>query len=192
MSKLFPFFLCICIIALCCCQMVSVSQDYRPETDFTDMKTYGWQPVADDIRGEALMDDPLRDEQIRNAVEHNLTALGFREVTVARPDFFVDFQYSNYRVIESEDVSEEVGIGTWGGANGTFGGSGVGTGRGRYTREEGVLQIDIIDPKSGQTLWRGKGTHRVEQHWKPETRIKKIDELVGKVLAQFPPSASNP
>jgi len=55
----------------------------------------------------------------------------------------------------------------------------------------GLLRIDVIDPKSGHILWRGKGTHRGEQHWKPETKIEKIDELVDKVLAQFPPT-SNP
>jgi len=178
-------------LLLCACSSVRVSQDYRPGTDFSHLKTYRWQPVAHDIRGDEPMDDPLRDERIRNAVERNLTSLGFREVTAAKPDFFIDFQYSVYRVMESDDVRGKVGIGTWGGANGTYGGIGVGTGRGLYTREDGVLHIDVIDPESGRILWRGKGTHQVEQHWKPETKIKKIDELVGGMLAQFPPD-SNP
>jgi hypothetical protein len=178
-------------LLLCACSTVSVSQDYRPGTDFSNLKTYRWQLVAHDIQGDEPMDDPLRDERIRNAVERNLTSLGFREVISAKPDFLIDFQYSVYRVMESNNVRGKVGIGTWGGANGTYGGIGVGTGRGLYTREDGQLRIDVIDPKNGHILWRGKGTHQVEPHWQPETKIEKTDELVDKVLAQFPP-AFNP
>ena len=81
-------------------------------------------------------------------------------------------------------------IGTWGGPHGSHGGIGVGTGRDLYTRQEGMLHIDVIDPQNGTILWRGKGTHPVEERWKPETKTEKINELVGKVLAQFPPSDS--
>ena len=70
--------------------------------------------------------------------------------------------------MESNGVRGQVGIGRWDGANETFGGIGVGTDRGRYTRKEGVLYIDVIDPKSGHILWRGKGTHQVDRHWKSE------------------------
>jgi hypothetical protein len=134
------------------------------------------------------MDDPLRDERIREAVEQNLYALGFREVVEDKPDFFIDFRYSVYQVFKSDDVRREVGIGTWGGPDGPFGGVGVGSGWDFYTRHEGVLYIDIIDPRDGHILWRGKGTHPVEQHWNPQTKTQKINELVSKVLAQFPPS----
>lgn len=177
-----------CMLLICACSTVRVSQDYRPGTDFSHLKTYRWQPVAADIRGDAPMDDPLRDERIRNAVERNLDSLGLREVSETKPDFFVDFQYTVYRVSESNDVRGQVGIGTWGGTKGTFGGIGVGTGRGRFTRQEGMLHIDVIDPQNGTILWRGKGTHPVERHWKPQTKTEKINELVGKILAQFPPS----
>ena len=191
MMKILPIILWTCMIGFCGCSAVRVSQDYRPETDFSNIEFYRWQPVALDIQGDAPMDDPLRDERIQKAVEQNLHSLGFRSLTAAEPDFFIDFQYSVYRIMESNGVRGQVGIGRWGGANETSGGIRVGTGRGRYTRKEGVLYIDVIDPKSGHILWRGKGTHQVDQHWKSETKIEKIDELVSKVLAQFPPT-SNP
>ena len=46
----------------------------------------------------------------------------------------------------------------------------------------------MSNPISGRILWRGKGTHPVAQHWNPETKTEKINELVAKVLAQFPSS----
>jgi hypothetical protein len=190
MIKIHPLILWICMIAFCGCSTVRVSQDYRSGTDFPPLKTYRWQPVEEDIRGDAPMEDPLRNERIRTIVERNLNAMGFHEVVEAKPDFFIDFQYSVYRVIETSGVRRQVGIGRWGGANGTFGGIDDGTGRGRYTRQEGVLHIDVIDPKNGHILWRGTGTHQVEQYWKPDTKFEKIDELVNKVLAQFPPTST--
>jgi hypothetical protein len=179
-----------CMLLLCACSTVRVSQDYRLGTNFSDLKTYRWQPVAEDIKGDAPMDDPLRDERIRKAVERNLSAMGFRKVSEDRPDFFIEVQYSVYRVSESNDVRGEVGIGTWGGPHGSYGGISVGPGWGFYTRQEGMLHIDVIDPQSGTILWRGKGTHSVEEYWKPQTKSEKINELVGKVLSQFPPSDS--
>lgn len=191
MIKILSIIIWLCMIGFCGCSTVRVSQDYRPERDFSNLKTYHWQPVAHDIQGDAPMDDPLRDEHIQKTVDRNLHSLGFREVTATKPDFFIDFQYSVYQVMESNDVRRQVGIGRWGGVNESFGEIGAGTGRGRYTRKDGVLHVDFIDPKSGRILWRGTGTHQIEQHWKPETKIEKIDELVRKVLAQFPP-ISNP
>jgi hypothetical protein len=191
MKKIYPPISWICIIVLWSCSTVRVSQNYQLETDFSNLKTYRWQPIARDIQGDEPMDDPLRDEHIQITVDRNLHALGFREATVAKPDFFIDFQYSVYRVTEPSGVSGQAGIGRWGGANETFGGIGVGTGRGRYTRQEGVLHIEVIDPKNGHILWRGTGTHQVEQHWNPETKTEKTDELVGKVLAQIPPVSNH-
>ena len=81
-----------CMLLLCACSKVRVSQDYRLGTNFSDLKTYRWQPVAEDIRGDAPMDDPLRDERIRKAVERNFSAMGFRKVPEDRPDFFIDVQ----------------------------------------------------------------------------------------------------
>ena len=175
MKKIYPPIPWICMIVFWSCSTVRVSQDYQLETDFSNLKTYRWQPIAWDIQGDAPIDDPLRDERIQKTVERNLHALGFRSITTAEPDFFIDFRYSVYRVMEPSGVSGQMGIGRWGGA----------------TRQEGVLHIEVIDPKNGHILWRGTGTHQVEQHWNPETKNEKTDELVGKVLAQFPPASNH-
>ena len=71
-----------------------------------------------------------------------------------------------------------------------FGGIDFGTGINVYSLEEGVLYIDVVNPGNGGILWRGKGTHHVEEHWDPETKTARINELVDKVLAQFPPGTT--
>jgi len=94
MTNVFPLILWNCMITFSGCSTVRVSQAYRPETDFSDLKTYRWQPIEEDIRGDAPMDDPLRDEHVRNDVERNLYSLGFRRETAAKPDVSIDCKYS--------------------------------------------------------------------------------------------------
>jgi hypothetical protein len=97
----------------------------------------------------------------------------------------LNFHYTVRRELESDAVGPEVGIGSWGG--GVYGEFGIGMNTGVYTREEGVLYIDVIDSKTGDILWRGKGTHWINEHWDPKTKTRKINGLVDKILEQFPP-----
>jgi hypothetical protein len=47
--------------------------------------------------------------------------------------------------------------------------------------------VDIIDSGSGDLLWRGTGTRTFVPHADPEKATKWINEIVQKILDQFPP-----
>jgi hypothetical protein len=176
----------VCVLILPGCSTVRVSQDYRSGRDFSGLRTYRWQPQGDEKKARTTPDDPLVSERIRNAVDRILSSRGFREESTD-PDIFIDYRYTVRQVIESDDYGPQVGVGTYGWRSGVFGGIGIGSGGYVHTSEEGVLLIDFMDPQSGELLWRGKGTHYVEEHWSPETKTGKINELTEKTLAQFPP-----
>ena len=186
MNKMLLLLLWCCWVAGAGCSSVRTSQDYRPNTNFSDLETYRFRAKEASRSTEDSQTDPLVDERIRKAIVQDLDAKGYRQRNGSPPDFFIDYNYTVRQVLESDDVGTGFGIGTWGG--GTFGGVGIGTGTNLYTREQGVLTIDFVNPQDGKVLWRGKGTLPVAEHWDPETKTEKVNELVTKVLAQFPPS----
>lgn len=185
-KKLLLWFWC-CWMAVAGCSTVRTSQDYRPNANFSDLETYRFQPRESSQKTVDFQADPLIDERIRKAIVRDLDGKGYRQRNGSQADFFIDFNYTVRQVLESDDVGTGFGIGTWGG--GPYGGVGIGTGTNVYTREQGVLTIDFVNPRDEKVLWRGKGTHLVAEHWDPETKTEKINELVDKVLGQFPPSS---
>jgi hypothetical protein len=53
--------------------------------------------------------------------------------------------------------------------------------------EEGTLVLDIVNAKSNQLMWRGSAQAEINRQLKPEEREKRLQEAIGKILAQFPP-----
>lgn len=181
MAKPHRIFIIMSILVLTACSTIQVSQDYLPGTNLTGLKTFAWQPQHE-VAGPA--DDQLMAARIRRATDEALVVKGFRQATRTPPDLYVDYRYSVSRQIESESPRTSIGFGTWGGGYGF----GIGTGSSVDTYDEALLFIDIIDPKNGRLLWRGKGTYRLSPHPTPEQTTATIDEVVNKILAQFPPA----
>ena len=88
--------------------------------------------------------------------------------------------------IESTGPSTGIGFGV-GGAGG-FGSIGFSTGSDVESYDEGLMVIDVLTPDGKKVLWRGKGTGMVELHTDPEKKTRKINEMVEKILKQFPPA----
>jgi hypothetical protein len=173
------------------CSSVQVSQDYLPETPedrFFDLKTYQWQSEKQKLTGNQLIDNPLLIKRIRTAIDHTLAEKGYRLITDGEPDFVVAYSYSLRAKIESGGSGSSVGFGF--GTFGRFGGVGIRTGQEIREYDQATLLIDLINPQSGDLLWRGNGTRRVGQHPTPEKTTKMINEMVLRILDQFPPLPS--
>lgn len=167
------------------CQSIQVSQDYKLSNDFPSLKTYKWQTKTQPETGDIRIDSPLLDARIRSAINDSLAEKGYRKITHETPDFYVSYKYQ----IRSKIGSDDVGIGMvfgWGN-RGRIGGIGIDTGRYISEYDEGMLVIDLKDASKGDLLWRGTGTALVDQHSKPEKITKEINEMVKKILFQFPP-----
>ncbi len=170
------------------CTSVRVSQDYLPETEFLDLKTYRWQSDKQKPSGNKRIDSPLLDKRIRAAIDRSLEERGYRRVDDGDPDFIVSYAYSIRSKIESRDSGSSVGFGF--GRYGRYGGIGINTGNEVRQYDQATLLIDLIKPQNGDLIWRGNGTRRVGEHSTPDETTEMVNEMVSKILNQFPPLPS--
>ena len=174
----------ILLIAISACSSVKVSQDYDLGQPLPELKTYQWLTDVQVQTGDVRVDNPLLDKRIRKAVDRVLAQKGFEKAVEGTPDVKVAYQFSISLKSKSDDVQTGFGFGM--GSRGSFGGIRIGTGSTVTQYDEGLLVIDLTNSQ-GALLWRGKGTRFLPEHTNPEKTEKIYNELVEKILAQFPP-----
>lgn len=153
--------LCFGILIANCSPVWQVSYDYDSSFDFTNLKTYSWLP----LKTEAEIDQ-LIEARIRRTVNNYLESKGYQMVT-NNPDFL---------------ILAKVGtrMDTWSGG-GYYGG-------GWSTQiESGTLLLDFIDSESKNLIWRGNSSAALDYNETPERLNKLVDEVVQKILENFPP-----
>ena len=86
------------VFALAGCATLQVETDYAPELSLTQLSTYDWvdqeayasgHPAVQEAyaSGHPAVDSPLLKRHIRDAVEGELSRMGYRKVTSDTPDF---------------------------------------------------------------------------------------------------------
>ena len=133
--------------------------------------------MAEAMGGQA---DPLLLRRVRETIERDLVAKGYRRVDErADADFVVGFGIaSQERLTPRSQVS--VGIGSFG----RHGGWAVSAPVASQSQTEGTLSIDIFDGESEQPVWHGSATKPIS----PSTdRAVLVNDVVGAILAGFPP-----
>jgi hypothetical protein len=172
------------ILAITACSSVKVSQDYDLGKSLPVLKTYRWQSAVQAKTGDVRVDNPLLNKRIREAVDRVLAQKGFEKAAEGTSDFKVAYQFSINQKIRSDDVHTGFGFGM--GSRWGFGGIAIDTGSNVTTYDEGLLVIDFTNAQ-GDLLWRGNGTRYLPEHTNPEKSEKIYNELVEKILEQFPP-----
>jgi hypothetical protein len=51
----------------------------------------------------------------------------------------------------------------------------------------GTVFIDLIDAKSNQLVWQGRGAGTYQENISPEKREKRINKGVAKIFKNYPP-----
>lgn len=173
------------ILTIGACSGVRVSQDYDLGKPLPMMKTYQWQAAAQTATGDVRVDNPFLNERIRLAIERMLNAKGFKKAVGGDPDFLVAYQFTIKQKIRTDDLHSGIGVGV--GAHGRHGGLVLGSGPSVSQVDQGYLVIDLTAADSRRLLWRGKGTRYLPEHANPEKTQQIYNELVEKILEQFPP-----
>jgi len=181
MKRLYPA--CIAAALLAGCSTVSVTRDYDPETDFSPLKTYAWKHDMQPKTGNARIDNDLIDQRVRESVEATLAAKGYTAVDSEEADFLVAYFIEYKQRIGGSSIS--FGVGT--GGMGRYGGVGYNTSVSDY--DEGHLTIDIINPSTDKTIWRGVGKRTTYESSNPRKVTKIINKAVSRILAKFPPGS---
>ena len=164
------------------CSSISTSHDYDPSADFANYKTYAWIQQPTNISGnarQAQSQDPLVRKRIMNSVDMVMAQKGLRMAD--------DYQLL---IVFHTGIQDKVQVTDWGYGygpyRGWYGGGGVNT----YQYQQGTLIIDFVDAESKQLVWRGTAEGVVgEGKTDPEKAQKKIDEIVGKMLKDYPPKS---
>ncbi len=122
--------------------------------------------------------DPLNSERIRNAIDGNLRAKGYRPGQ--NPDFIV-----RYDVYVVEDVPSNVSFGFGIGSYGYHGGGSVGTSV-TPTRDKVGIRIDMFDPKSHRVFWTASVNKSLPEFTTPQSRTSFFNAVVYQLLKEFP------
>ncbi len=174
------------------CVSVRVIADYDRNVDFNTYNTYAFYKTGID---KATISD-LDKKRILRAIENEMAAKGF--VKSESPDLLVSI-FTKER--EQVDVYNNAGWGWgwgWGGWGwGGFGwggpwGWGPGWGWGGNavsTRTEGSLYIDLIDAKTRELIWQGRGVGTLNNIGNIEKKEARIREFVTEIMEKYPPNA---
>jgi hypothetical protein len=165
------------------CSSVRVVADYDTAADFNTFKTFAFYKTGID---KAEISD-LDKKRILRAIETELLNRGFQKSE--NPDILVSI-FTKER--ERVDVYNNLGWGAgwgwgwgWGWSPWMWGGAW----NSPYvaSRTEGSLYIDLIDAKTKELVWQGKGTGTLLQTENIEKREERIREFVNQILAKYPP-----
>jgi hypothetical protein len=168
------------LVAAVGCSGMKINHDWDRQADFSRYQTYAWHDSDTDVKDT----DPLAHERFIRAVESQLSAKGFRKVSV-NPDIFV-----TYHAEESEQMSLDTTYmgGGWGyGPAWRWGGMGGMATSTTTVRNYsvGTVVLDIWDAKQKRLVWRGTASDTVSDD--PQKNASKITQAAEKLFADYPP-----
>ncbi|QBA64943.1 DUF4136 domain-containing protein [Muriicola soli] len=169
------------------CVSVRVIADYDRNADFNTYKTYAFYKTGID---KAMISD-LDKKRILRAIENEMANKGF--VKSENPDLLVSI-FTKER--EQVDIYNNAGWGWgwgwgpgWGFWNPWMFGGGAGWGNNISTRTEGSLYIDLIDTKSKDLIWQGRGVGTLNNTSNIEKKEERIREFVTEIMEKYPPNS---
>jgi hypothetical protein len=156
------------------CSTVRVATDYDKEANFNQYNSFAFfKPGID----KAEISD-LDKKRILRAIEANLVSKGMNKAE--NPDLLISI-FTKER--ERIDVyNNNFGMG-WGWSPWYYGGYNT-SNVSRTT--EGTLYIDLIDAKTNNLVWQGMGKADLVTS-NMERKEARINEIVMKILAEYPP-----
>jgi hypothetical protein len=174
------------------CNVVRVLSDYDEKANFSSYNSYAFYKTGID---KAQISD-LDKKRILRAIETEMSTRGF--IKSDNPDVLINiFTKEQERVDIYNNNFGWGGMGGWGGFGG-WGMGGLGWGPGLVwgwgggnfvsTSTEGSLYIDLVDTKSKQLVWQGKGEGTLANTKNIQKKEQRIKEFVSQIMEQYPPS----
>ena len=187
MKSLKKFYLpAMALLIMTSCVSVRVVTDYDRDTNFNEYKSYAFYKTGID---KAEISD-LDKKRILKAIEAEMGARGF--VKSESPDLLVSIFTKEKERVDVFNNNYGFGWGWgwgypyWGGYWGPWGGY---WGPNVSTRTEGALYIDLIDARSKELVWQGRGQGSLNNFHNIEKKEERIKEFVSEILAKYPPEA---
>ncbi len=161
-------------LLLTSCNSVRVVSDHDKEVDFTQYTTYAfYKPVID----QAKISD-LDKRRILRAIDNELTQKGMSKSDT--PEMIISIYTKEQERVDIYQDYYSYGWGPYYGPYGPYRNAHV------SQRTEGTLFIDLIDAESKTLIWQGIGYSDLITK-DSESKEKRINEIVSKILEAYPP-----
>lgn len=163
------------------CQSTPSTVDYDTDTNFSQFSLY---QLADTTEDTSAPSDEITSERIKEAIIAQLSA---KSLSLVEQDG--DLQVNYFTTLEQREKksSFSIGIGGSNHSSNSSTGVGVGTTIPLDSKFNTYIQITIDMNHQGNLVWRGFDGFEAEQDITPEDKQKGINEVVAKVLANYPP-----
>ena len=179
------------MLVLSSCVSIRVASDYDRDTDFSQYDSYAFYKTGID---RAQISD-LDKKRILRAISNEMDQRGFEKSM--NPDLLVSIFTKEKEEVDIYNNAFGPGWGWgWGwnawrwSAWGPWGPWAWGnTGTNVSTRTEGTLYIDLIDTKTNELVWQGKGVGTLSPNQSIAKKEERIREFVSQILEQYPPGA---
>jgi Domain of unknown function (DUF4136) len=144
-----------------------VKYNYDREANFASYKTYQWDQVG------GVASDPLRDRDIRRAIEEQLALKGLLKVE-SGGDLRVSYQTQLDREKQIEGFTMAP---RW---------SGMGRAM-TSTVEVGTLVLSLYDSNKQLLVWRGGVSKTLNVSKDPDKNYRDLEKAVNRLLKNYPP-----
>jgi len=148
-----------------------VKTDYDHNANFSQYKTYSWTKVK--------TQDPLLVDRIKSAVNGDLAAKGWTEVSSGG-----DVEVFAVEMTQNQQTLDTFYNGFGGGRR--WGGFGNATTT-VDTYAVGTLVVDLFDANTKKLIWRGTASDTLSD--KADKNTKNLNKGVTKMFEHFPPNA---
>ncbi len=180
------------IAFLASCASVHVISDYDQRADFNTYQSYAFYKTGID----RVQISDLDKKRILRAIDNELSSRGF--VKSEQPDILISIFTKERERVEVYNNNFGWGWGPgWGWGWGAGWGWGWAPGWGAWgwgpnvaTRTEGSLYIDVIDNKTKELVWQGRGVGTLNNTSNIERKEARIREFVAKILREYPPESA--
>jgi hypothetical protein len=163
------------------CSAMEIRTDYMPAAleNMAQYRTYAVLPNPKG--GDPRVHNEIVAARVMSAVDRELTGGGYEKDLSGTPDFLIGYHAALDGKLDVTTTNEYYGYGYGDWYNSWRHETVVR----EYT--EGTLILDIVDARSNSLVWRGQAQAEVISSASPETRQKRIDEAVRRILERFPP-----
>jgi hypothetical protein len=146
------------------CSPYSIKSDFDRETNYTAYRSFAMH------EGSALKTHAeLIYDRVARAITREMEAKGYQEAAPDQADILIAVHASTWTSVESTTYGYRY---RWPVVDVQF-------------YDEGTLVIDIVDKKTNEMVWRGAATGVLSDN--PGQDEQKVAEVVGAILAKYPP-----
>ena len=150
------------------CAAISVDYNYDASFDFSNLSSYNWL--------EMPMDFPIDHysaQHIKTAVDRQMKEKGFRLMT-GNPDFIISLQGQKDTVRQSPQSTSTSRV--------------TGERKASEQFQHGTFTMTMIDAETDRLIWEGYAKGVIPPNLSMKDKIKKTNEVIADLLADFPPS----